>query len=99
MFEKKYGITEKNIRAHELNGLNTKIIKSTDKKKEKITGKIIKETKNLLVLETKKGEKKIPKKEVEIELKVKGKKIKIEGKKILFKPEDRIKMFWRKKND
>ena len=61
MFEKKYDITEKNSRAHELNGLNTKIIKSTDKKKEKITGKIIKETKNLLVLETKKGEKKIPK--------------------------------------
>ena len=54
------------------------------------------------VQKEKEGKKKTLKtdqKEVEIELEVKGKKIKIEGKKILFKPEDRIKMFWRKKND
>ncbi len=98
MFEKKYSITKENIKMHELNGLKVKIIKSTDKTK-KITGKIIKETKNLFVLETKKGEKKIPKKEIEIEFQIKEKKIKIEGKKIMFKPEDRIKMLWRKKND
>jgi ribonuclease P protein subunit POP4 len=98
MFEEKYDINEKNIKAHELNGLNIKITKSTDKTK-KISGKIIKETKNLLVLETKKGEKKIPKKEVEIEVALKGRKIRIEGKKIMFRPEDRIKIFWRKKND
>ncbi len=98
MFEDKYNITEKNIGMHELNGMNAKITKSTDKTK-KIKGKIVKETKKLLVLETKKGEKKIPKKEVEIEFNLNEKKIKLQGKKILFKPEDRIKMFWRKKND
>ncbi len=98
MFEKKYSITEKNIKAHELNGLKVKVYKSSDSGKE-ISGKIAKETKNLLVIETKKGEKKIPKKEAEIEFNLKGKKIKIEGKKIMFKPEDRIKMFWRKKNE
>ena len=58
-----------------------------------------KKTKNLLINETKNGEKKIPKKEIEIEFEIKGKKIKIKGERILFKPEDRIKMFWRKKNE
>ncbi|MBU2100081.1 ribonuclease P protein subunit [Candidatus Micrarchaeota archaeon] len=95
MFKAKYELTKENIRAHELNGLNITAKRSNGKK---ILGKIVKETKNLLILETKKGGKKIPKKETEIEVKIKGKKIKIEGEKILFKPEDRIKMFWRKKN-
>ena len=98
MFENKYNITKENIGMHEINGLKAKITKSSDKTK-KIKGKIVKETKNLLVIETKKGEKKIPKKEIEIEFEIKGEKIKIHGEKILFKPEDRIKMFWRKKND
>ncbi len=96
LFEKKYEITKENIKAHELNGLKAKITKSKDKTK-KITGKVIKETKNLLILETKKGETKIPKKEVEIEFEIKGKKIKVDGEKILFKPEERTKIFWRKK--
>ncbi|MFH1664013.1 MAG: ribonuclease P protein subunit [archaeon] len=99
MFEEKYRITEENILAHELNGLKAEVKKSSDKKKEKISGKVVKETKNLFVLETKKGEKRIPKKETEIEFEVKGKKIKVKGKNIMFKPEDRIKMFWRKKDD
>jgi len=100
MFEKKYSITEENIKMHELNGLNARITKNKDKKKEKLTGKVINETKNLLILETKKGEKKIPKKESEIEFKIKGKKIQIKGKEILFKPEDRIKRcFGGKKDD
>ncbi|PIN98706.1 MAG: ribonuclease P protein component 1 [Candidatus Diapherotrites archaeon CG10_big_fil_rev_8_21_14_0_10_31_34] len=98
MFEKKYAITQENVAMHEINGLKVKITKSNDKTK-KISGKIIKETKNLLIIETKKGEKKIPKKEAEIEFELKGKKTKINGEKILMKPEDRIKMFWRKKND
>lgn len=97
MFENKYKITKENIGMHELNGLKVKVTKSNDKTK-KISGKIIKETKNLLIIETKKREKKIPKKEIEIEFELKGEKVKINGEKILFKPEDRIKVFRRKKN-
>lgn len=54
-------------------------------------GKIIDETKNMLIIETKKGIKKIPKKGKIFEFKYKGKKIKIEGNFLIGRPEERIK--------
>lgn len=93
---KNYRITSKNILAHEVIGLRAEIIKSPDLNKAGIKGKVVDETKNLLILETKGGLKKIPKKEVLIKFWL-GKETKeINGKFLVAKPEDRTKIYWRK---
>lgn len=92
----KYNINEKNLMAHEMNGLQVEVINSSDKNKIGIKGTVIKETKNTFIIESKAKEKIIPKKETEIMFFVGKKKIKIKGEKIMEKPENRIKMFWRK---
>lgn len=97
---KKHSINEENIIAHELNGLKIKVIKSTDKNKEGLKGRVIKETKNTLVIDGKEGEEKIiPKKEVDLEFFVGGKKISVEGRNLVGKPEERIKLFFRGKKN
>ncbi|MBU1121059.1 ribonuclease P protein subunit [Candidatus Micrarchaeota archaeon] len=93
-------INKENIIAHELNGLKVKAIKSCDKNKEGMRGKVIKETKNTLVIEEKEGEEKIlPKKEADLEFLVGGKKISVEGRNLVGKPEERIKLFFRRKKN
>ena len=95
---KNYCISRENIFAHELIGLEATVKCSNDKNKEGLHGKIVDETKNLLVLETEKGLKSLPKKECVFEFEIGNEKAIVEGKKILDKPEDRVKNFWRKKN-
>ncbi len=95
MFEKK-SFQTKTIAADELNGLMVEVKKSKDKNKIGIKGKIIKETKNTIRIETKKGEKIIPKKEVELKIKVGKKWIKVRGEDLIGRPEERIKIFWKK---
>ena len=93
-----YCITPENILSHELIGLETRVY-SKDKNKQKIKGKVIDETKNLMIIE-KNGEiKKIPKKEVIFEFEIGKKTVKVNGKKILFKPEQRLKVLWRKQHE
>lgn len=95
---KNYCISKENIAAHELIGLNATILESPDKKKQGIKGKVIDETKNLLVLETKNGLKQLPKKECIFEFELGNEKALVSGKSILEKPENRIKNFKVKKN-
>jgi len=52
-------ITEQNILLHELIGLEAEVIESTNKDVIDIHGIIIDETKSMLILDTKKGIKKI----------------------------------------
>jgi len=93
-----YCITSENILSHEFIGLETRVY-SKDKNKQKINGKVVDETKNLMLIE-KNGEiKKIPKKEAMFEFKIGKKTVKVDGKKILFKPEQRLKVLWRKQNE
>ena len=100
MYEEKYSINKENIIAHELNGLKVNVVNSFDKNKEGLKGKVVKETKNTLIIEDKKGREKIlPKKEVQLEFFVGGKKIKVEGKELIGKPEERIKLFFRRKKN
>ena len=82
-----YEINSENILFHEMIGLNVKVIESTDPKRIGTKGKIIDETKNTFVLENKKI---IPKKECKFEFDL-GEKIVVEVKKILKRPEERIK--------
>ena len=88
---KKYRITKDNIPLHEWIGLNATVKESTDKTREGIKGKIVDETKNLIMIETKNGEKKIPKREVKLNIKLGNENVLIDCAKLQYRPEDRVK--------
>ncbi len=88
---KGYLITKENILGHELIGLKVSVIESTDPKRNGVKGIIIDETQNTFILDDGKV---IPKKECVFEFDIKEKII-VEGKKLLKRPEDRLKD-WRR---
>lgn len=79
------------ILADELIGLRVEVVESTDPGKVGLKGKIVDETKHLLVLETEKGAKKVPKAESVFVFNYKGKKVKVDGRLLDSRPENRIK--------
>lgn len=89
-----------NLIFHELIGLFTDVLESSNPKLEKIRGKIVHETKNMFVIETSKNvEKKVPKKGsiflfyvplINGNLRV-TELVKVNGKLLLSQPENRIK--------
>ena len=91
-----YEINRQNLMAHELSGLEVNVVGSSDANKQGIRGKIINETKNMFEIETKIGVKDIPKKEAKFEFKLGGEKVIVAGEKLVARPEDRVKGFWRK---
>ena len=90
-----YKITKGNVLCHTLVGLQTSVVKG-EESRSGIKGKIIKETKNTLVVETKKGEKIVPKKETVFKLNLGKEKVLLDGKKICLREEERLKENWRK---
>ncbi|MFH0986482.1 MAG: ribonuclease P protein subunit [Candidatus Micrarchaeota archaeon] len=76
----------------ELIGESVKITKSSDRTLAGAEGKIVDETLKTLTIESKGREKKISKKNCEFE--ING--MKVPGKDLCFRPEDRIKKYWRK---
>ena len=93
---KKYCINGKNILAHELIGLDVCVTESSDSSRKGTRGVVVDETKNTLRIETKKGEKVVPKKECVFGFALPGGEIEVDGKKLCFRPEDRTKEYWRK---
>lgn len=84
--------TAKNLHLHELIGLKVKISKSSSRGLIGLEGKVVDETKNLLVIETKKGDKKISKISSTFEFELEnGEKVELKGKDIAFRPEERTK--------
>lgn len=83
-------ITKQNIVKHELIGLDVRIVESRSNLKD-LEGRVVDETKNLLVVETDKGEKKVPKQYSVFEFKIPHGHVAVEGERLLFRPEDRIK--------
>jgi len=81
----------KDITRHEMIGLNTEIVEAKNKALIGLKGKIIDETKNLFLIQTKKGEKKVLKDQITMELKVNNKKVQVDGKEFVGQPEDRLK--------
>ena len=79
------------ITRHELIGLNIEIIEAKNKALVGLKGKVIDETKSLLLVQTKKGEKKVLKDQATLRMKVNNKKIQLDGKLLVGKPEDRLK--------
>ena len=93
-----YTITKENICGHELIGLKAKVAGSTDAGRMEISGKVIDESKNVIVIETKRGVKKVPKAEAEFEFALGKDRTRINGREICYRPEDRTKAYWRKTN-
>jgi ribonuclease P protein subunit POP4 len=87
---KNYTIDAKNIYAHEMIGLKIKVIESFAKERIGITGNIIDETMKTFKIKTKNEEKVLPKNECVFEFDI-NEKVIIDGKKIMKRPEDRIK--------
>ncbi len=83
-------ITCSNIHAHELIGLDTKIIDATSSNLIDKRGKIVYETKNMLLIEIDNTIKKIPKSIVKLEFLIGDDKCIVDGKDIIGRPEDRI---------
>ena len=90
---KNYEITKANLAIHEWIGLEAKGVESTDKTRIGIKGKIIDETKNVIIIETENGEKKLPKNEIKLEVKLGKEKVLLDCTKLSQRPEDRIKYF------
>ena len=94
---KNYCISKENLKGHELIGLEAEVIGGTEKSRNGLKGLIVDETKNLLVLETEKGIKNIPKNESVFQVVLGTEKVVLDGKDILARPEDRTKFAWRNK--
>ncbi|MBI4045091.1 MAG: ribonuclease P protein subunit [Candidatus Diapherotrites archaeon] len=92
---KHYEITKKNIFGHEIVGLEAEVIESSDKNKKGMKGIVVDESKNVLTIEAGSQEKKVPKKEAVFEFALGSEKARVDGKKIMFRPQDRVKIFWR----
>ena len=76
---------------HELIGLKTKVVFSPDPTQIGISGEIIDETANILVIRTEKGIRRIPKKYRVFEFTLGRKVIELNGEDILGRPEERVK--------
>ena len=81
----------KNLGKDEFIGLHVKILDCTDPNWKGQNGTIVDETKNTFLRETNHGNKKIAKKTAVFEFKYDDEKFIIDGKKIAYRPEDRIK--------
>lgn len=84
-------ITKQNIHKHELIGLNTRIIESTDKRLCGLFGRIVDETKNTFKIEILGEEKTIPKKGTTLAMKIGKTEIVMDASRLRYRPEDRIK--------
>ncbi len=93
---KNYCLLSETLAAHELIGLDVRIAASTDEGRKGIKGTVIDETKNVLDIQTRQGIKRIPKKEAEFEFMLGKEKALLNGSNLIARPEDRIKLFWRK---
>jgi len=98
-------ITPKNIVQHELIGLEAKIADSANPSTIGIKGRVVDETRNTLILETKKDKKAFEKSFVKdqcvFSFRIKNQEgkpawVKVDGKLIVARPEDRIKKKFKK---
>ncbi len=98
-------LTPQNIIHHELIGLDTKVVDSTNRSLIGIEGRIIDETKNIIIVQTDAQEKKIPKSCSSFTFtipSVEGKRylpltVKVDGRLLLLQPENRIQTKFKKK--
>jgi ribonuclease P protein subunit POP4 len=80
------------MKRRELIGRNIEVTNSKNKSNIGLKGKIIDETKNMLKIRTKQGEKRLIKNNITFTIKMEGKNIEIRGAEIQTAPEERIKL-------
>ncbi len=84
-------ITSQNVIAYELIGIDAKIVESNDPSLKNMGGKIVYETKNMLVLQVNNGMKMVPKKIIKLALRLPdNSQCSINGSDLAGRPEDRI---------
>ncbi|MBU0586392.1 ribonuclease P protein component 1 [Candidatus Micrarchaeota archaeon] len=84
--------TAENLRIHELIGLEVEVERSSCRKWIGIKGRVVDETKNLLVIEKKGKESRIPKISCSFLFILEDRnKVRLDGKDIAFRPEERTK--------
>lgn len=91
-------ISPQNVLRHELIGLDVLVSGATNPLHQGISGRIIDETKNLLIIETKKGVKRIPKMHSRFQLRLPGSElVEIDGSVMVMVPEKRINLHEKKR--
>jgi len=83
-------ITSDNIRSHEIIGLDTEIVQSTNPQVIGLNGRIINETKSMFTINTEKGVKSIAKSTNEWKFSIQNKDVIVDGSKIAKRPFDRL---------
>ena len=79
-----------NLRKHELIGLAVEVVRATDPSLVGLKGRVVDETRNMLLVDTGGGEKMIAKQGSRFRFEAQGG-AEVEGDEIRFRPEDRIK--------
>ena len=84
-------ITQENVLAHELIGQSVRIVDSRDPSLKNVTGKIVYETKNVLIINSDRNTIKVPKNIVRVSLRLSdGNDCMINGSDLVGRSEDRI---------
>ena len=83
-------ITENNIHVHEMIGLESEIIQATNSQIVGLTGIIVDETKNMLMINTENGIKKIPKDSTTWKFSINNTEKQIEGSTLMKRPHERL---------
>jgi ribonuclease P protein subunit POP4 len=87
----------KDLVIHELIGLEVKVVSSTNSQLAGLKGTVIDESRNMLTIETSKGEKTLAKEECTFSFHLpSGEWVKVQGSLLVARPEDRIKKKFRK---
>ncbi|HHI30302.1 ribonuclease P [Methanosarcinales archaeon ex4572_44] len=84
-------ITPYNLIYHELIGLNLAVARSTNPSQERISGMVVGETKNTLMIDTGCGEKQIQKKHNIFHFNLEDQVVSVAGSLLVSRPENRIK--------
>ena len=85
-------INPREVAGCELIGTTIKVVKSSNKDLIGVEGKGVDETKNTLTIEKKNKEKKLIKDQIVFEMKYKNQRFQIDGKILVARPEDRLKL-------
>ena len=83
-------ITRDTIVRHELIGLDTHVVESSNLQLVGLNGRVINETKSMITINTKKGKKMIPKLTSNLKFSIKGESIVVKGSSIVKRPFERI---------
>jgi len=90
------GIKPENLLKHELIGLKIEVLESSDKSQIGLSGQVVNETQNTLILQNEQGEKTVPKKGSVFKMFLEHENVKVKGEKLLKTPQERIKTMVKK---